>query len=219
MEPGHLDATRSVYDETADQYARLVGTEIGEATETAFDVAVLEEFATRRASGPGGPVADLGCGPGRVAAFLARRGLGVVGLDLSAAMVAVARRTHAGLPFGVGRIEELPVRSSSLGGVVGWYSIIHTPPAGLPAVCREFRRVLVGGGALLLAFQSGDGTPVRRERAHGTELTMINHRHAPEVVAETLAAADFRVESIETRSPQLAHEATPQTFVTAIAGV
>ncbi len=43
----------------------------------------------------GGPVLDVGCGTGRVALHLARRGLDVVGLDSSAAMLQRARANAA----------------------------------------------------------------------------------------------------------------------------
>jgi len=47
---------------------------------------------------PGMDVLDLGCGIGRIAAALAPRCRTVLGLDVSAGMVAEARRRHAALP-------------------------------------------------------------------------------------------------------------------------
>jgi 2-polyprenyl-3-methyl-5-hydroxy-6-metoxy-1,4-benzoquinol methylase len=74
------DATRAAYDATAEFYARVVGTEVSPDFEGPLDRALLAAFAevvqTRA-----GVVADIGCGPGRVAAFLAARGVEVVGVD------------------------------------------------------------------------------------------------------------------------------------------
>ncbi|RCK53838.1 methyltransferase type 12 [Thalassospira profundimaris] len=42
----------------------------------------------------GGPVLELGCGTGRIAGDIARQGIAVEGLDLSAAMLAQARRNY-----------------------------------------------------------------------------------------------------------------------------
>jgi SAM-dependent methyltransferase len=60
---------------------------------------------------PGTRVLDVGCGPGRHALALARRGIDVVGVDLSEDFVALARdaATAEGLParFEVGDIREL----------------------------------------------------------------------------------------------------------------
>lgn len=46
----------------------------------------------------GGPVLDLGCGTGRVALHLARRGFDVVGLDFDADLVRALRERGEGLP-------------------------------------------------------------------------------------------------------------------------
>jgi hypothetical protein len=53
-------------------------------------------------------------------------------------MVRVARRTHPGLRFEVGSLTDLPVPEGGLGGVVAWWSLVHTPPEVLPAVFARF---------------------------------------------------------------------------------
>src|SRR5438132_891849 len=52
------------------------------------DVAMYRELTTRH----GGAVLELGCGTGRVAVPLAEAGLEVTGVDLSAGMLAVAKK-------------------------------------------------------------------------------------------------------------------------------
>src|SRR5215470_7991335 len=52
-------------------------------------------------------VLDAGCGTGRVAIELARRGIDVVGVDLDAAMLAVARRKAPHLPWYAGDITTI----------------------------------------------------------------------------------------------------------------
>ena len=49
-------------------------------------------FYDRLAQTTGGPVLELGCGTGRIALALAQAGLSVTGVDVSAAMLALARR-------------------------------------------------------------------------------------------------------------------------------
>src|SRR5438132_11835889 len=60
---------------------------------------------------PGERVLDVGCGPGRHALALARRGIDVVGVDLSDDFISLARDAAAaeGLParFEVGDVREL----------------------------------------------------------------------------------------------------------------
>jgi SAM-dependent methyltransferase len=62
-------------------------------------------------------------------------------------------------------MRALDVATDALGGVVAWYSIIHTPPDRLPVVFSEFHRVLRPGGHLLVAFQVGDERVHRRRTA------------------------------------------------------
>ncbi len=101
-------------------------------------------------------VADIGCGPGHISDFLARRGLTVRGIDLSPEMIGLARRARPDLRFEVGSLLELDIGDGDLGGVLAHYSIIHTPPDRVPAAFAEFSRVLAPGGYLLVSFQTGD---------------------------------------------------------------
>ena len=105
--------------------------------------------------GGGRPVADLGCGPGYLTAHLSSLGLAAFGVDLSRAMIDLARTAHPELRFEVGSMDalgSLGIADGSLGGVLSRYSIIHLPPDQLPAVIAEFARVLAPGGYLLLSF-------------------------------------------------------------------
>lgn len=62
----------------------------------AADLPLWEELAERT----GGPVLELGCGTGRVALHLARRGHEVIGLDCDPELLAVLEERGAGLPVG-----------------------------------------------------------------------------------------------------------------------
>ncbi len=59
------------------------------------DLALWEELA----AAAGGPVLDLGCGTGRVALHLARRGHETIGLDLDPELIAALERRAEGLPL------------------------------------------------------------------------------------------------------------------------
>ncbi|AXE87840.1 class I SAM-dependent methyltransferase [Streptomyces sp. Go-475] len=192
---GFLIETRTFYDTVAEDYAehfRDVG--VG----TALDRGLLAGFA--ELVGAGGEVADLGCGPGRVTAYLAARGLSVFGLDLSESMLAIARRENPGLRFVKGSMLELDLPDGSLDGVVSWYSTIHTPLDRLPDVFAEFGRVLRPGGHLLVAFQAGD-EPRRYEEAFGHKVALDFRRRRPERIAALLEAAGFALRSRTVREP------------------
>jgi SAM-dependent methyltransferase len=85
----------------------------------------------------GGPTLDVGCGPGRLAAALLRRGVPALGIDISATAVRLARRRGAialrrdvfgGTP-GAGRWRHLLLADGNIG--------IGGDPARLLARCRE----------------------------------------------------------------------------------
>ncbi|WP_304454909.1 class I SAM-dependent methyltransferase [Nocardiopsis sp. YSL2] len=177
------------------------------------DRAMLGVFAELvRASGAG-PVADLGCGSGRVTAYLRDLGLPVFGVDLSPAMVELARRDHPGLRFEVGSILDLDLPDGSVGGALAYYSIIHTPPEHLPEAFAEFRRVLVPGGHLMLAFQVGD-EPLYLDRPLGHEVSLDFHRLQPDEVADLLTDAGLSVRVRAVREPDPG-ESVPQAYLLA----
>ena len=212
---GHVSTTRAVYDATADRYAASVGTEINEAFEAPVDRAILSAFAEMVPEG--GTVLDAGCGPGRVAALLARRGLDVVGVDLAPAMVTIARETHPGIRFEEAELTALPLAEDSVVAAVYWYSVIHTPACALDDVFAELQRVIVPGGPVLVAFQAGEGEAVTRDDAYGTGMALTSYRHAPDDVVRALGGAGIGHHSTTVRAAALAHETTPQAFVLGIA--
>jgi len=56
-----------------------------------------------------GTIADVGCGPGHVTRLLAQRHPDVIGVDISRAMIAVAREHAPELAFEVGSMLDLGV--------------------------------------------------------------------------------------------------------------
>ena len=212
-EPDHVSTTMAAYDVNADTYVELVGTEISAAMEAPLDRGLLRAFGELASTTQ--PVGDIGCGPGRVAAFLAAEGIDVIGVDVSAAMVAAARAAHPHIRFEEGRLTAIPVPDGQLGAVVCWYSIIHTPPSELSPVFAELARVLRPGGLALLAFQSGAGEAVRRTEAYGRDISLTSYRHDPAGVATGLDGAGLHLHARVTREPELAHESAPQSFLLA----
>ncbi|MFJ7070512.1 class I SAM-dependent methyltransferase [Streptomyces sp. NPDC101115] len=128
-------------------------------------------------------------------------GLDALGVDLSPAMIEVARRDHPGLEFRVGSVTDLDLGEGSLGGLVAWYSLIHVPEHELGRVLAGFRRALRPDGPLLLAFHVGDGSRLKTEGYGGHPMRVRAHLRRPEELAERLAEAGFAVEAVTTLSP------------------
>jgi len=210
----HVATAKAVYDMTAPAYVRFVGTEISAATEGPIDQSLLVAFVELIKRRSIERVADIGCGPGRAAAFMAARGLDVVGVDISQAMLSVARSAHPHINFEEGQLDALPFETGVFGGAVCWYSIIHTPPGRLAEAFAELTRVLMPGGYLLLAFQAED-EPIHRANAHGTHLPLTSYRHSVQDIADRLEDLDFRIYTTVLRAPDLENETTFQGFVIA----
>jgi SAM-dependent methyltransferase len=205
----HVAATRDSYDRVAVDYAALLADEL---VDRPLDRALLSTFAEL----VHGRVADVGCGPGRISAYLAALKVDVFGVDLSPGMVAQARRRHPELTFRVGSMDALDLADGALGGLLAWYSVIHTPTDGLPAVFAEFRRVLAPGGQLLMAFQAG-ADPRRLDHAYGHPVALDVHRRPPELVTALLAEAGLTVHTQVLRRPTHEHESSPQAYLMATA--
>ncbi|WP_436533837.1 GNAT family N-acetyltransferase [Actinoplanes sp. HUAS TT8] len=156
-----LTGVDEAYDVAAPAYAELFRDSLRDSP---LDRAILGAFADVVK----GEVADVGCGPGHVTAYLAGLGVAVFGVDASPAMIGLARQAYPVLRFEVGSMAALNVADGALGGVLSRWSIIHTPPPEVPAVLAEFRRVLAPGGHLLIGFSAG---------GHPTQA--YDHRVAP----------------------------------------
>ena len=197
-DPPYLAATRTAYDTVAADYADLLD---GLLDRSPHDRAVLALFTELVQAAGGGAVADLGCGPGRVTDHLHRQGLDVFGIDLSPAMVRVAQERYPHLRFAVGSLTRLDLPDASLAGALAWYSVIHTPPADLPAVFAELHRVLAPDALLLLAFQVGDER-VHLHHAYGHDLSLDADRLDPDRVVALLAEHGLHLRALHVRQPE-----------------
>jgi SAM-dependent methyltransferase len=176
--------TGAAYDAVASLYAELFSDMLDTRP---LERALLAAFAELVQAHNAGPVADIGCGPGHVTAHLHALGPTTFGIDLSPAMIALAREAHPELRFDVGTMSALDLADGVLGGILASYSVIHTHPRELPAVFTEFQRVLAPGGHLLLGFFAGDD-PVPQEFDH--KVTPA-YRWSPDSLAELLRHAGF----------------------------
>jgi SAM-dependent methyltransferase len=183
--------TRTSYDTVAVSYAEQVRDAIAGDL---YACAALALFAdTVRAAG-GGPVADMGCGPGHVTAHLHALGVDAFGIDLSPGMIDVARRDHPGLRFEVGSMTDLDLPDGSMAGVLAWHSLIHIPDDEVPAVIEQFHRALRPGGPLQIQFH-GNETRLKAQGYGGHPMKVHVHRRQPERVANWLREAGFEVEA------------------------
>lgn len=135
--------TVSAYDDIAEWYDGWLGSH--PMDEDAFFPAVedlMGDVAGRR-------ICDLACGQGRVARHLADAGASVVGIDLSAKLLAIARRHERAAPRGIpyrhaDARDLVGVAGGSFDGVVCHMALMDI--ADLAPTLREVARVLRPGG-------------------------------------------------------------------------
>ena len=127
------------WEEKAGGYDRLIGHVTNRFAGPLLDAADVMQ---------GTRVLDLATGPGYVAAQAAARGASVVGVDVAAAMVSVARRLHPDIDFREANVHELPFEDGSFDAVVGNFLIMHLgrPEEAMAGLVR----VLVPGGRIAL---------------------------------------------------------------------
>ncbi|SDK19366.1 class I SAM-dependent methyltransferase [Streptomyces indicus] len=207
----YLAATRTSYDTIAAECHRRWA---GELAKNPFERAMLDAFA-ELARGRG-PVADVGCGTGRVTEYLAARGLDAFGIDLSPGMLAIARANNPDLRFIEGSMTALDLEDASVGALLAWYSTIHVPWDDLPGVFAEFHRVLTPGAPLLVSFQIGDA-PLHMTEAWGHTFDLVFHRRTPQAMADLLSGAGFEERARLVRRAETegaSPERTDQAFLT-----
>jgi len=138
-------ARAAQYDGYSEAYAEHAGKSV---TNALYDRPAIVDLA---GDVEGLSVLDVGCAAGHLSALLAERGAGVLGIDSSAGMVAVAREKFGDVArfeqADVSRPLDLPDGSID---VITASLVLHYLPDWGPALA-EFRRVLKPGGALVFS--------------------------------------------------------------------
>ena len=142
-----LLTSRAAYGARAAEYTELLGTMDAVAED---DRLLVEAWADR----VDGVLADVGCGPAHWTAHLASLDHEVTGIEPVEEFVTHAHRTHPEVRVEPGSFQTLPV--AAFNGILGWYSIIHTPPVEMPLLLEHAHQALRPGGSLLLGFFASD---------------------------------------------------------------
>jgi SAM-dependent methyltransferase len=150
--PGDRPPGDTAWD--GDAYQRRIDALAASGVDVHGEVDFLMKFAPHS-------VLDAGCGTGRVAAELARRGVEVVGIDRDPSMVAAARRLAPAVRF-----EVLDVTGADLGErfdivVMAGNVPLFTPEGTQDALVAGCARHLRPGGLLVAGFQLGRGYSLR----------------------------------------------------------
>ena len=158
----------------------------------------------------GGPVLDVGCGPGRLTAALHARGVDVLGVELLPAVPVLAR--EAGAPLHIGDVF------GPLPATPGWRTVLLADGnvgigGDIPRMLRRVRGLLAPGGSVLCELHpEGDGAapgPVRLEGLGTTSAWFPWALLGPVGVASAAAPAGLTVTERWERDGRLFARLTP----------
>jgi SAM-dependent methyltransferase len=186
---------RKSYDTVAREYADEIYAELAGKP---FDRELLDRFA-QRVRGRG-RVCDLGCGPAQIARYLRDRGVDAFGLDLSAGMLAEARRLNPDLQFVQSSMLALGLGAETLAGIAAFYCIIHIPRSQVVAALDEMRRALQRGGCLLITFHLGTEDS-HHEALFGRPVSLDVALFSTAEMTGYLEAAGLHTEEVRERDP------------------
>jgi len=122
-------------------------------------------FYLEEAQRSGGPVLELGVGTGRIAVPIAASGIGVVGVDLSAGMLEVAREradlAGAVVDLRLGDMRDPPVEGVFPLVLIPFRSLLHMETdADRRAVLRVARRLVAPEGRLIFDVFAPDAEDI-----------------------------------------------------------
>ena len=194
VDPGRV---RASYDRVARRYDAEVGDELRRRPLERALLAALSELAGLDERP--GLVADLGSGPGHVAAHLRTAGVPTIAIELSPGMAAIARHDR-GLPAVVGSVTALPVADGSLAAAVAFFVLIHLADDEVAAAATELTRVLRPGGVAIVGFHVGDEVHHLAEW-HGQAVDLDFRYFSVAAIRSALAAAGLSVVATLEREP------------------
>lgn len=199
----------AAYDDVAAAYSLQY---LDELTEKPFDVWLLERIA----DAAGGPILDVGCGPGQTSAFLADTGAEVHGLDASEGMIEQARANFPDLDFQVGRFEQIlrPRDAAAWGAIICWYAFVHLASSELQPTLRGAVCTLRPGGVLALALHVGQSV-LHTEEFLGATVDLDFVLHDRDQVLAAMQGAGLVVDEWYERSPVGSEADTVRLYVLA----
>jgi SAM-dependent methyltransferase len=196
FEPAEV-SVGAAYDAVAEEYAERFADHISVDVTERW---VVDLFGRLCRDAGNETIVDLGCGPGRITAHLARAGNRAMGVDVSAEMIRIARSRAPRLEFQVGAMTPfLEARPDAVGNALLWYSAIHLTPEELAALLAATSTAVRAGGHVLLGFLS-TADPAAATAPHDHRVVAA-YRYSLAEVHRRLLDAGFGVLHLGLRAP------------------
>jgi len=145
-----------------------------------------------------GKILDVGSGPGRAGLLLKEKGLEVICLDASEAMVKLCE--EKGLQSMVGDFISMPFDGNSFDGAWAYTSLLHIPKTDVSKAFNEIRRTLKDDGILGLGLIEGEKEEYRE--SSGVNMPRWFSFYTKEEVETLLEKHNFKVLYFEQFKPR-----------------
>jgi SAM-dependent methyltransferase len=170
-----------------DDYQRRLDAQLAAVEDPHGEVAFVQRYAPRS-------VLDAGCGTGRVAIELDRRGVETVGADLDPSMLATARRLDPHVTWVEADLATLDLGRNFDVVVMAGNVLLFTGPGTQADVVAGCARHLAPSGLLVAGFQHSSRYPLERydEDAAAAGLELVE-RYATWHLDPYDASSDYAV--------------------------
>jgi 2-polyprenyl-3-methyl-5-hydroxy-6-metoxy-1,4-benzoquinol methylase len=111
---------------------------------------------------PEGKTADIGCGNGRDAAWLAAHNYDVTGFDAATSMLDEARRMHPQIAFREASLPALEAIDETFDNVICETVIMHLPAESIVLAVDNLQRILRPNGVMYLSWRVTEGEDLRQ---------------------------------------------------------
>ncbi|MBQ6548136.1 MAG: class I SAM-dependent methyltransferase [Candidatus Methanomethylophilaceae archaeon] len=114
----------------------------------------------------GGRILEIGCGNGKTALALSKKGFDVIAMDYSRSAIDMCLRSMSeAAEFVCASVLDIPFGDSSFDGVVAFHILDHLTDDEMQTAVAEIRRVMKDGSYLLVrCFTKGDMRSEKGER-------------------------------------------------------
>ena len=112
---------------------------------------------------PQGKLLEIGCGGGRDAQKLIRKGYDYLGTDISKGLLEVAKKNNPGATFINKSVYDLDFPKDSFDGFWAAACLLHIPKSKIEVALQQIRRVVRNGGIGMISLKEGKGEKFLKE--------------------------------------------------------